>query len=169
MSAGRKNVRWTPIGQMGKISKWRVGVFHRAEPGHLRRTRRREQLYLPEAWCADAAPYTKARVSMATALLKHLLDQDMIRADWVGGGCTLWQLAGPTAGLAAAGVSLRARHRAKATVVLGRPQPGRRPRLVGSGPAPMPPAAAEHGPNPAGTSGASSDYALITNKLPDGP
>ena len=53
-------------------------------------------LYLPAAWCADAARCQQARIpltartyrskpELAAALVEHLLGQGLVRADWVGG------------------------------------------------------------------------------------
>lgn len=83
------------IGQVGKISNGQVGVFavlSRATSaglvgGHL---------YLPEAWCTDATRCHQARVplpartyrtkpELAAALVAHVLGQNLVRADWVGG------------------------------------------------------------------------------------
>ncbi len=83
------------IGQVGKISNGQVGVFAVLSRGtsaglvggHL---------YLPPAWCTDAARCAQARVpraaqayrskpELAAALVAQLLDQALVRADWVGG------------------------------------------------------------------------------------
>lgn len=83
------------IGQVSKISNGQVGVFavlSRATSAGLVGG----QLYLPAAWCADAARCTQARVpaaarsyrskpALAAALVEHLLGQGLVRADWVGG------------------------------------------------------------------------------------
>ena len=83
------------IGQVGKISNGQVGVFavlsRGASAGLVG-----GHLYLPEAWSTDAARCTQARVplaaraycskpALAAALVDHLLDQGLVRADWVGG------------------------------------------------------------------------------------
>ena len=83
------------IGQVGKISNGQVGVFavlSRGTSAGLVGGR----LYLPQAWSADAARCTQARVplvarayrskpALAAALVEHLLGQGLVRADWVGG------------------------------------------------------------------------------------
>ena len=83
------------IGQVGKISNGQVGVFavlsRGASAGLVG-----GQLYLPAAWCTDAARCARARVpaavrayrskpELAAALVDHVLGQGLVRADWVGG------------------------------------------------------------------------------------
>ena len=57
------------------------------------------QLYLPQAWSSEAARCAQARVplaarayrskpELAAALVEYLLDQGLVRADWVGGDAT---------------------------------------------------------------------------------
>ncbi|MGI4734114.1 MAG: IS701 family transposase [Janthinobacterium lividum] len=79
------------IGQVGKISNGQVGVFAVLSRGTSAGLVG-EQLYLPEAWCADAARCAQARVPLAVrgyrskpALAAALVAQDLVRADWVGG------------------------------------------------------------------------------------
>ena len=83
------------IGQVGKISNGQVGVFAVLSRGTSAGLVG-GQLYLPEAWCADAARCTQARVpvaartyhskpALAAALVEHLLGPGLVRADWVGG------------------------------------------------------------------------------------
>lgn len=83
------------IGQVGKLSNGQVGVFAalcRGTSAGLVGG----QLYLPAAWCADAARCAQARVpiaqrgyrskpALAQALVEHLLEQGLVQADWVGG------------------------------------------------------------------------------------
>ena len=83
------------IGQVGKLSNGQVGVFavlSRGPGAGLVGG----QLYLPAAWCADAARCQQARIpltarayrskpELAAALVEHLLGQGLVRADWVGG------------------------------------------------------------------------------------
>jgi SRSO17 transposase len=83
------------IGQVGKLSNGQVGVFAalcRGTSAGLVGG----QLYLPSAWCADAARCAQARVpvtqrcyrskpALAQALVEHLLGQGLVQADWVGG------------------------------------------------------------------------------------
>ncbi len=83
------------IGQVGKISNGQVGVFAVLSRGTSAGLVG-GQLYLPQAWSSDAARCTRARVpraarpyrtkpELATALIGHLLGQELVRADWVGG------------------------------------------------------------------------------------
>ena len=83
------------IGQVGKISNGQVGVFAVLSRGTSAGLVS-GQLYLPEAWSSDAARCAQARVplaarayrskpELAAALVEHLLGQDLVRADWVGG------------------------------------------------------------------------------------
>ena len=83
------------IGQVGKLSNGQVGVFaalSRGTSAGLVGGR----LYLPPAWCADAARCEQARIpltacayrskpELAAALVAHLLAPGLVRADWVGG------------------------------------------------------------------------------------
>lgn len=83
------------IGQVGKLSNGQVGVFAalcRGTSAGLVSG----QLYLPQAWSNDAARCAQARVpvaqrpyrskpALAQALVEHLLGQNLVRADWVGG------------------------------------------------------------------------------------
>lgn len=82
------------IGQVGKISNGQVGVFAVLSWGTSAGLVG-GQLYLPDAWCADAARCAQARVplaarpyrnkpALAAALVDHLLGQGLVRADWVG-------------------------------------------------------------------------------------
>ena len=83
------------IGQVGKLSNGQVGVFAVLSRGPSAGLVG-GQLYLPAVWCADAARCEQARIplaarayrskpELAAALVKHLLGQGVVRADWVGG------------------------------------------------------------------------------------
>ena len=83
------------IGQVGKISNGQVGVFAVLSRGTSAGLVG-GQLYLPAAWCTDAARCVRARVpavarayrskpELAAALVDHVLGQGLVRADWVGG------------------------------------------------------------------------------------
>lgn len=83
------------IGQVGKISNGQVGVFAVLCRGHHAGLVG-GRLYLPPAWCADAARCAQARVplaerayrskpALAADLVAHLLGGGRVQADWVGG------------------------------------------------------------------------------------
>ena len=95
--AGTKSVGVTRqyIGQVGKLSNGQVGVFAVLSRGPSAGLVG-GQLYLPAVWGADAARCEQARIplaarayrsksELAAALVKHLLGQGLVRADWVGG------------------------------------------------------------------------------------
>jgi len=83
------------IRQVGKVSNRQVGVFAVLSRGTSAGLVG-GQLYLPEAWCADAARCTQARIpvaaqaygskpALAALLVERLLDPGLVRADCVGG------------------------------------------------------------------------------------
>ena len=83
------------IGQVDKSSNGQVGVFAVLSRGTSAGLVG-GQLYLPQAWSSEAARCAQARVplaarayrskpELAAALVEHLLDQGLVRADWVGG------------------------------------------------------------------------------------
>ena len=83
------------IGALGKTDNGQVGVFAALVRGvHAGLVGAR--LYLPMAWCTDAARCQQARIPLAdqayqskteqaTALVEQLLGSGSVRADWVGG------------------------------------------------------------------------------------